>query len=143
MAIDAFLSQPDLAPTTRAEYRQALAVLEDELGEAPATGAGLAGVVAQRWHHASPATWNRHLATVRSFARCCTRARILEIDGDVELQRRAEKHDHTRSISLASLERLWERRDIDLRERTLCGCSTRLPPAPTRSCASMSGSRHP
>ena len=33
----------------------------------------------------------------------------------VELQRR----DHTRSIALASLDRLWERRDIDLRERTL------------------------
>jgi hypothetical protein len=46
------------------------------------TGAGLTGVVvAQRWHHASPATWNRHVATVRSFARYCTRTRILEIDG--------------------------------------------------------------
>ncbi|MCA1677643.1 MAG: site-specific integrase [Actinobacteria bacterium] len=43
----------------------------------------------------------------------------MDIDGDVELQRRAEKHDHTRSIALASLGRLWERRDIDLRERTL------------------------
>jgi hypothetical protein len=31
-AIDAFLSQPDLAPTTRAKYRQTLAV-EDELGD--------------------------------------------------------------------------------------------------------------
>jgi integrase len=67
----------------------------------------------------SPATWNRHVATVRSFARYCERTRILEIGGDVELQRRAEKHDHTRSIPSASLERLWERRDIDLRERTL------------------------
>ena len=47
------------------------------------------------------------------------RARILAIDGDVELPRRAEKHDHTRSIPSASLERLWERRDIDLRIRTL------------------------
>jgi hypothetical protein len=28
----------------------------------------------------------------------------------VELQRRAEKHDHTSSIPMASLERLWERR---------------------------------
>ena len=118
-AIDAFLSQPDLAPTTRAKYRQTLAV-EDELGDAPVTGTGLAGVVEQRWHHASPATWNRHGATVRSFAHYCTRTRILEIDGDIDLQRRAEKHDHTRSIPLASLELLWERRDIDLRrERTL------------------------
>jgi integrase len=117
-AIDAFLSQPDLAPTTRAKHRQTLAV-EDQLGDAPVTGTGLAGVVEQRWHHASPATWNRHGATVRSFAHYCTRTRILEIDGDIDLQRRAEKHDHTRSIPLASLELLWERRDIDLRERTL------------------------
>ncbi len=118
-AIDAFLSQPDLASTTRAKYRQTLTVLEDELGDAPITGAALAGVVAQRWHHASPATWNRHVATVRSFARYCERTRILAIVGDVELQRRVEKHDHTRSIPMASLERLWERRDIELRERTL------------------------
>ncbi|MDQ3710531.1 MAG: hypothetical protein M3387_14745, partial [Actinomycetota bacterium] len=55
-AIDAFLSQPDLAPATRAKYRQTLAVVEDEFGDAAVTGAGLAGVVAQRWHHASPAT---------------------------------------------------------------------------------------
>ena len=41
-AIDAFLSQPDLASTTRAKYRQTLTVLEDELGDAPVTGAGLA-----------------------------------------------------------------------------------------------------
>lgn len=75
-AIDAFLSQPDLAPTTRAKYRQTLAVVEDELGDAPVTGTGLAGVVEQRWHHASPATWNRHVATVRSFAHYCTRTRI-------------------------------------------------------------------
>jgi hypothetical protein len=79
-AIDAFLSQPDLASTTRAKYRQTLAVLEDELGDAPVTGAALAGVVEQRWHHASPATWNRHVATVRSFARYCERTRILVID---------------------------------------------------------------
>jgi hypothetical protein len=99
-AIDAFLSQPDLAPTTRAKYRQTLAVVEDELGDAAVTGAGLAGAVAQRWRHASPATWNRHVATVRSFSRYCSRTGVLEIDGDLELQRRAEKHDHTRSIRL-------------------------------------------
>jgi hypothetical protein len=73
VAIDAFLSQPDLAATTRAKYRQTLAVVEDELGDAPVTGPGLAGVVAQRWHHASPATWNRHVATIRSFERYCHR----------------------------------------------------------------------
>jgi hypothetical protein len=71
-AIDAFLSQPDLAPTTRAKYRQTLAVLEDELADAPMTGAGLAGVVAQRWHHASPATWNRHVGVSTTSSRRTT-----------------------------------------------------------------------
>lgn len=55
--IDAFLSQPDLASTTRAKYRQTLMVVEDELGDAPVTGAGLGGVVVvvveQHWHHAA------------------------------------------------------------------------------------------
>jgi site-specific recombinase XerD len=62
---------------------------------------------------------NRHVATVRSFARYGARTGLLEIDGDIDLLRRTEKHDHTRSIPHASLERLWERRDIALRERTL------------------------
>jgi integrase len=118
-AVDAFLSQPDLAVTTRAKYRQTLAVLEVELATAPVTGAAIGGVLAQRCRDAAPATWNRHLATVRSFARCCQRDGLLDIDGDIVLDRRAEKHDQTRSIPLASLERPWERRDLALRERTL------------------------
>ena len=135
-AIDAFLSQPDLASTTRAKYRQTLMVVEDELGDAPVTGAGLAGVVAQRWHHASPATWNRHVATVRSFARYCARTRILAIAGDVELQRRAEKHDHTRSIALGEPRAaVGAPRHRPARTHAVAACSTRPPPAPTRSCA--------
>lgn len=118
-AVDAFLSQPDLAVTTRAKYRQTLAVLEVELGTAPLTGAAIGGVLVQRWRDAAPATWNRNLATVRSFARYCQCNGLLDIDGDIVLDRRAEKHDQTRSIPLATLERLWERRDIALRERTL------------------------
>lgn len=97
--------------TTRAKYRQTLAVLEPSSATAPVTGAGIGGVVAQHWHHAAPATWNRHLATVRSLARYCERTELLDIKGEIALDRRAEKHDQTRSIALASLERLWERRD--------------------------------
>lgn len=118
-AVVAFLSQPDLAPTTRAKYRQTLAVLEEDLGAAPVTGAAIGAVIVQRWHRASPATWNRQLATMRSFAGYCQRTGLLDIDGEIGLPRRADKQDHTRSIPLASLERLWERRDVALRERTL------------------------
>jgi hypothetical protein len=87
-AVDAFLSQPDLAVTTRAKYRQTLALLEVELATAPVTGAAIGGVLAQRWRDAAPATWNRHLATVRSFARYCQRNGPLDIDGDIVLDRR-------------------------------------------------------
>ena len=121
--------------TTRAKYRQTLAVLEVELATAPVTGAAIGGVLAQRCPDAAPATWNRHLATVRSFARYCQRNGLLDIDGDIVLDRRAEKHDQTRSIPLASLERPWERRDVALREHTLGGCCTRRRHAPTRCCA--------
>jgi len=66
---------PDTAMTTRAKFRQTVSVVEDGLGASPVTGAAITGVVAQRWHHASPATQNRHLATVRSFARGWQRTR--------------------------------------------------------------------
>jgi hypothetical protein len=111
--------------TTRAKYRQTLAVLEVELATAPVTGAAIGGVLAQRCRDAARATWNRHLATVRSFARYCQRDGLLDIDGDIVLDRRAEKHDQTRSIPLSSLERPWERRDVALRERTLGAAAVR------------------
>ena len=107
-AIDAFLSQPDLAATTRAKDRQTLAVVEDELGDAPVTGPGLAGIVAQRWHHASPATWNRHVSTIRSFAHSSASAPgswTSTLDAAVDLLlalavvagRRDEPHEHGRA----------------------------------------------
>ena len=133
-AVDASVSQPHLAVTTRPKYRQTLAVLE-VFATAPVTGAAIGGVLAHRCPDATPATWNRHLATVRSFTRYCQRNGLLHIDGDTVLDRRAEKHDQTRSIPLASLERPWERRDVALRERTLGGCCTRRRHAPTRCCA--------
>lgn len=73
-AIDAFLSQRDLAATTRAKYRQTLAVVEGEFGDAAVTGPALAGVVEQRWHHASPTTWNRHVARPSDRSRASARA---------------------------------------------------------------------
>ncbi|MBA3748142.1 MAG: hypothetical protein H0W96_11725 [Solirubrobacterales bacterium] len=74
------MSQPDLAATTRAKYRQTLSVVEDELGTARVTGAAIGGVLAQRWHHSSPGDANRHVAIVRSFTRDCRRTGVLGID---------------------------------------------------------------
>ena len=44
---------------------------------------------------------------------------LLEIPGELRLRRRREHHDNTRSIPIASLDRLWQRREIPIRERTL------------------------
>ena len=77
-------------------------------------------VVAQRWHHAYHR--RRGTATSRpSIVRALLRAHPdpRHRRGRRVAGRRAEQHDHTRSIPAASLERLWERRDINLRERTL------------------------
>lgn len=121
--------------TTRAKYRQRLAVLEVELATAPVTGAAIGGVLAQGCRDAAPATWNRHLATVRSFARYCQRNGLLDISGDIVLDRRTEKHDQTRSIPLASLERPWERHEVALRVHTLGRLLYERRHAPTRCCA--------
>jgi integrase len=104
--------------TTRAKYRQTLGVVEDELGDAAVTGAGLAGVVAQRWPRVAGDVEppRRDHPILRALLRT-------HLDPGHRRRRRAaaprREARHTRSIALASLERLWERRDIDLRERTL------------------------
>jgi len=134
-AVDAFLSQPDLAATTRGECRHTLSVVEAELGASAVTGAAITGVVAQRWHHASSATWKRHVATVRSFARYCQRTGLLDIDGEITLDRRAENHDHTRSIPVAGLKRLWGAATWRCANARCGGCCMRRRRAPTSSCA--------
>ena len=110
-------------------------MLEVELATAPVTGAAIGGVLAQGCRDAAPATWNRHLATVRSFARYCQRNGLLDISGDIVLDRRTEKHDQTRSIPLASLERPWERHEVALRVHTLGRLLYERRHAPTRCCA--------
>ena len=121
-AIDAFLAQPRPATTTRA-YTRTLEQLAGQLGRGrPLTGltdTELAEAASQLWGALAPRTWNRHLATVRSFLSWCRRhgwpAGTLQLRAD----RRATPGDDTRAIALPELERLWARPDIPLRERTL------------------------
>jgi hypothetical protein len=75
-AIDAFLAQPDLAASSRRSYAQTLGRLRDALGpELPLeslTADDVAAVAHATWGPGVAArTWNRHVATVRSFARRC------------------------------------------------------------------------
>jgi len=79
-ALDAFLAQPDLAASTRRSYAQTLGRLTGTLGPDRALVELEPGELPQAahaaWGAAAPATWNRHVATLRSFARYCVRARL-------------------------------------------------------------------
>jgi hypothetical protein len=48
------------------------------------------------WGGRAPATWNRRVATVRSFLAFCQRRRWLAEDRTVDLERRPELADHTK-----------------------------------------------
>ncbi|MEA2231585.1 MAG: integrase/recombinase XerD [Solirubrobacteraceae bacterium] len=118
-AIDTFLSQPDMPPNTRRSYATTLRLIEREIGEEPLNAPLLTAIVTQRWDQSSPATWNLRVATVGSFLAYVREQALLEIPGELRLRRRREHHDNTRSIPIASLDRLWQRREIPIRERTL------------------------
>ena len=71
-AVARFLARDDLSAASRRSYGQTLHRLVRALGDArplSSLDAGaVAGVLTTTWGAASPATWNRHRATVRSFA---------------------------------------------------------------------------
>ncbi len=119
-AVDAFLSQPGLSAQTRRSYRLTLAALTTALDAAGAepTAAAIEAAARLRWGTVAPATWNRHAATVRSFLGYAARHGLLG-EVRVELDRRREPADRTRALPNAALERLFSRRDIALREKTL------------------------
>jgi site-specific recombinase XerD len=75
--------------------------------------------VTTTWGGRAPATWNRQVATVRSFLAFCQRRRWLAEDLTVDLERRPEPADRTKAIPLAELERLWRREDVGVREKAL------------------------
>jgi integrase/recombinase XerD len=122
-AVEAFLEQHDLAPSTRRVYRASLASLVAELGPATAVAelscSRLAGRFRDRHAAAAPATWNRELATLRAAVGWWSHRGWLIADLTGELERRRERVDRTRALTRSQLERLFARRDLPLRERTL------------------------
>jgi integrase len=122
-AVDAFLAQPDLAPSSRRSYAQTLGRLGRDLGpERPlewVSARDLERAVVEAWGSCAPATWNRHVATVRSFSAFCARRGWVGEPFAEVLARRREPADRTRAIPFAQLERLWRRDDIAVREKAL------------------------
>jgi integrase len=119
-AVDIFLSQPRFSDETRRSYSKTLTALTAALEAAGAepTAASIEAAAQLRWGTVAPATWNRHAATIRSFLRYAARHGLLG-ELDVDLDRRREPADRTRALPHAALKRLWSRRDVALREKTL------------------------
>ncbi len=67
----------------------------------------------------APRTWNRHVATVRSFPSWCRDHGWPAGDLYLAADRRTAPADNSKAIPLPQLERLWGNRDIPLRERAL------------------------
>ena len=122
-AVDAFLDHHDLARSTRRVYRASLASLVADLGSATSvselSGPMVAGWFRDRHATAAPATWNRELATLRAAVGWWRRRGWLAVDPTDGLERRRERVDRTRGLTRGQLERLFARRDLPLRERTL------------------------
>jgi site-specific recombinase XerD len=122
-AASAFLAQPSLARSTRRSYGQTLTRLVGELGSdrplSTPTVEAITVAVTTAWGGRAPATWNRQVATIRSFLAFCRRRRWLVEDLTVDLERRPEPADRTKAIPLPQLERLWRREDVAVREKAL------------------------
>jgi site-specific recombinase XerD len=120
-AADAFLGR-DMAATTRRSYAQTITRLTAEQGALPVgalDGATLDAFTAAAWGQCGPATWNRHVATLRSFTAFARRRGWLTADPAGVLERRNEPADRTKAIARSSLERLCRRDDVAIREKCL------------------------
>jgi integrase len=117
-AVDAFLSQRDLLPSTARSYRQTLAAIIDVItDDAPPAAEAIERAVVARWDACAPATWNRHVATVGSFLHYSERHGLLP-HLEPRLDRRRERVNDTRALSRSELERIW-RLEVPVREKAL------------------------
>jgi integrase len=120
-AVAAFLRR-DLAPGTRRVYVLTLDAVGEHLdlaSLAEVDGAHLGRAVGLAYPSASPATWNRVVATVRSFLTFTRRQGWIAVDIASGLERRHVPEDHTRALARDELDRLFSRRDVSVRDRAL------------------------
>jgi integrase len=120
-ATEAFLGR-SMPPTTRRSYTQTIKRLCRTYGDLPLPaldGTTLDGFTSATWEGCAPATWNRHVATLRSFSAYARRRGWITDDPAASLERRKEPEDRTKAIAESFLERLFRRDDVAVREKCL------------------------
>ncbi|MDP9396504.1 MAG: tyrosine-type recombinase/integrase [Actinomycetota bacterium] len=121
-AMEAFLRRRELAVTTQRVYRLTLTRVGQELGDPPlraVTSTTVSTALHASYPACSPAGWNRHVATLRSFTSFAARSGWMDANAVATLARRRVVEDHNRALTAAELERLWARRDLSVRDRAL------------------------
>ena len=120
-AAEAFLART-MPGTTRRSYAQTMSRLVAAHGGLPLAaldGPALDSLTTGVWGGCAPATWNRHVATLRSFTTFARRKGWLASDPAAVLERRSEPADRTKAIAASSLARLFRREDVAIREKCL------------------------
>ncbi len=120
-AQEAFLAR-DLAPTTRRSYLLVLEAFGAALGHVPPESLTVEQVTSactEVYGQTAPATWNRVVATVRSWSAFCTRRGWVTAGLTDGLERRRMPEDRDRALSRAQVERLITSRQHGVRERCL------------------------
>ena len=137
-AVDVFLSVPR-PDTTARTYAGTLERLAVRLGRdrplAGVTDVELADAASELWGHLAPRTWNRHVATVRSFTSWCRDHGWPAGDLRLSADRRAVPSDDSKAIPLPSSSGCGATATSPCGNGRCGGCCTTPPPAPRRPSA--------
>ena len=123
-AVESFLATKQLSPTTRRNYRLALGAVGKRIGtETPVDQVHpehLLQVFLDRWGEGAANTWNTRKIAVGSFLSFCrSRGWIDHEPMSLIERRRPPRHRGSKVIPASTLETLWTRRDVHLREKAL------------------------
>ena len=121
-AVARFLDRYRDEKGTRVTYAETLAHLLAAAGDTALVaeaGPQAYAAVMSRWDDRAPATWNKHLAALRSFAAYAIRQEWITADPARHLERRKVTQRGDKAIPLARLEALFTDGRHALRERVL------------------------
>lgn len=122
VAADWFLAQKDLSSGSRRVYSGTLDRLGRALGDpelSAVTGEDLSTAFHSLWSGCSASTWNRCIATVRSFYTYAARQGWATSDPTQVLERRREVVAHDRALSREQIDKITTARALSVRDRCL------------------------